>query len=83
MDFHEIELPDHGITLHDFSNLLLKQRKKKKIAVINVCRKVHLSHVPADVLLKNHTIRSLEDVGIHISSISTILMAYPTVCAYY
>lgn len=28
MDFHEIKLPDRGITLHAISNLLLKQIKK-------------------------------------------------------
>lgn len=27
--FCEIKLPDHGITLHVISSLLLKQRKKK------------------------------------------------------
>lgn len=83
MDFHDIKLPDRGITLHDISNPLLKQRKGKKVPVINVSRKVYLSRVPPDVLLKNHTIRSLEDVGIHISSFSTIFMVYPTVCTYY
>ena len=54
MDFHEIKLPDHGITLHAISNPLLKQTKKKNIPVTNVSRNVHLSHVSGDILLKKH-----------------------------
>lgn len=53
MHFQEIKLPDHGVTCYCISNLLLKQRRMKKtILVINVCRNVHSSHVPGDVLLK-------------------------------
>lgn len=84
MDFQEIKLPHHGVTRYSTSNLLLKQRENEKtILVINVCRNVHLSHVPGDVLLKNHSIRSLEDVEKCILSFLTIFMVYPTLSTCY